>query len=110
MEMLIIKIGKKYFFLNKNKIDWIESEGSYLKIHTENKYYIIRMSLIDIESKLNSDIFIRINRSTIININKVKELTDTKQSTEFVVVLNNETILKWKRRYRKNFPETLLVK
>ena len=104
METIIVKIGRKYSFVNTDEIRWIESDKGYLRIVVEDNYYIVRMTLKEIIKKLDSVKFTRISRSKIINIFKIKEVIDSENANEFIVVLNDSTVLKWGRRYRNNFP------
>ncbi len=55
-------------------ICYIEAEGNYLKVHTSQKAYLIRHTLQSIEEQLDSDHFLRIHRSQLVNINFVKEV------------------------------------
>ena len=110
MDTIIVKVGKKYSFLKKDDIKWIESDNGYLKIYIEDKYHILLMTLKDFEEKLNSENFIRISRSNIINVLMVKEMIDSDKSNDFKVIMNDNTTLKWGRRYRNNFPDLLLLK
>ena len=110
MDTIIIKIGKRYSFIKVNDIKWIESDSGYIKIHSDTKNFIVRMTLQDFESKLVSENLIRISRSKIINMIKIKEVIDSEKSNDFTVVLNDNTSLKWGRRYRENFPTLPLIK
>lgn len=110
MDRIIVKAGKKYSFLKKNEIKWIESDNGYLKVHIDDNYYVIAMSLHEMENKLNSENFVRISRSKIINILKIKEVVDSEDSNNYTVTLNDSTVLNWARRYRNNFPNLLLFK
>ncbi len=106
MEKFLVKVGRNYHFFDKEEIDWIESDGNYLKIFIGDESYILRMTLKTVEQKLNTNFFMRINRSTIINTNRIKQLLDINKS-EFTVVLDNERTLKWGRHYKKNLSKFL---
>ncbi len=110
METIIVKVGKKYSFIKMDEIVWIESDKGYLKIHINNNYFTLKMTLHAIMKKLNSKKFIRVNRSNIINVFKIKEMIDSQKSNDYTVILNDNTKLKWARFYRKNFPSLLLLK
>ena len=110
MERIIVKVGKRYSFLNTDDISWVESDNGYLRIHIKDKYHVILMTLKEFQKKLNSENFIRISRSYIINILMIKEMIDSDKSNDYKVVLNDNTILKWSRRFRTNFPDLLLLK
>lgn len=110
MEMIIFKDGRKYYFVKRNEIKWIESCNGILKIHVNDKYFISKMTLQNLKEKLSSDNFIQISRSKIINLQNIKELINIGTSNDFDVILDDSTVLKWGRRYKKNFPELLLIK
>ena len=107
--MIIVKIGRKYSFIRTDEIKWIESEKGYLKIYVGNEHYLVTMSLKGIKKKLDSENFIRINRSNIINVSMIKEMIGSDNSKDYKVILKDKTVLKWGRRYRTNFPDRLLV-
>ena len=75
MEKFLVKVGRNYHFFDKREIDWIQSDGNYLKIFIGNNSYLLRMTLKTVEEKLNTNFFMRINRSTIINVNRIKKIT-----------------------------------
>ena len=110
METIIVKIGKKYSFLRMDEIKWVESDNGYIKIHIDDKYYLVRMSLQNFKKKLDSKNMIQISRSKIINTLKIKEIIDSDSSHDFTVVLKDDTALKWGRHYRENFPTLPLIK
>ena len=70
MDIMILKMGKKYSFVKGSDINWIESNKGILKIHVDKKYYIVKISLQELKSKLSSDDFIQISRSKIITFTK----------------------------------------
>ncbi len=106
MEKFLVKVGRNYHVFDKKQIDWIESDGNYLKIFIGEQSYLLRMTLKAVEQKLNTSFFMRINRSTIINVNRIKQLLDINKS-EFTVVLDNDRTLKWGRHYKKNLSRFL---
>jgi len=69
-----IKIGKSIFFIETNTIKYILASGSYIDIVTIEKTYTLRSSLNDILEKIGSSKFVRIHRSTIINIDYIDKL------------------------------------
>ncbi len=69
-----IKSNGKIILINKSDIKYITASGYYAEVFTSEKKYLIRESLSNLLDKLNSDLFIRIHRSTIINLDMVHEL------------------------------------
>lgn len=92
LSRILVKSSDRYFFINDNEIDWIESEGNYVRIHTGDKSYLIRETMINMEAKLDSDTFFRIHRSTIINVDKVKEMEPWFHGDYKVIMYNGEKL------------------
>lgn len=101
-DKLVIKSSGKIFFITKKEIVWVEAYDSYVKIHVGGKYHLVRESMKNIEEKLPENVFARIHKSSIVNINFIAEL-EPYFNGEFVVKLLNGTELKLSRSYRNNF-------
>ncbi len=106
LERIVIKEQGRIVFLDVNEINWIGSEGNYVKLHTKTKTYLLRETMDNLESKLNPQNFLRLRRSTIVRIAEIKELQPLFKS-EFVVVLKDGTNLSSSRRYRQNLDALL---
>lgn len=96
---LVIKSTGRVEFVNVSDVSWIGAEGSYVKLHTDSKSHLMRGSMKKLEQKLNPDDFLRIHRSTIINIHMIKELKPHFHG-EYVVILKTGARLKLSRNYR----------
>jgi len=108
MKKLLIKIGKSYHFLNEKSIDLIKSDRNYSRINYGEKSFLIRRTLCSLEEKLNSDRFLRINKSTIVNVEMIAYMKET-ENNNYIVVLNNKKTVKWGRRYREKIVKLLKV-
>lgn len=64
----------RIFFLRSEEIDWIAAAGNYVYLHSGGASYLIRATLKTIERKLDPERFVRIHRSTIVNIDSLREL------------------------------------
>lgn len=71
---LPIKSGNKICFIDINDIQYIEASGYYIEIVTEPKKHLLRETLSNIMEKLDLNYFIRIHRSTIINMGFLSEI------------------------------------
>lgn len=100
LSRILVKSSNRYFFLKVNDIDWIESAGNYVRIHSGDKNYLIRDTMINMEKKLDSDLFFRIHRSTIINVDKVKELEQWFHG-DYMVIMHSGEKLTLSRNYKK---------
>ena len=101
MNKILFKVGKNYLFVNKKDIDIVRAERNYVRIICDKKCYVLRKTLRSIEEKLDPELFLRINRSTIVNVEKINQLKET-ENNNYCVVLSNNEILPWGRRYREN--------
>jgi hypothetical protein len=103
-----IKVNGRIVLLNVDNVEWITSEGNYVSLHSKGKSYLLRETMDRIEKKLDPDAFVRIRRSTIVRIDRVKELHPASKG-EFEVLLQDGTRLSSSRRYRKNLQTVLRV-
>ncbi|HJU55613.1 MAG TPA: LytTR family DNA-binding domain-containing protein, partial [Pyrinomonadaceae bacterium] len=86
-------------FLPTEDIDWIEAAGVYVQLHAGSRKFLHRASLGELEASLDPHRFIRIHRSSIVNILCVKELFPHSHG-DYMAVLKDGTRLKLSRSYR----------
>ena len=91
-ERLIVKSGGRVFFVRTEDIDWVEASGNYVKIHAKGEAHLIRESMKNMEAKLDAKTFVRIHRSAIVNIDRIKELEPWFHG-EYVVIMRDGTRL-----------------
>jgi two-component system, LytTR family, response regulator len=99
LSRLIVKSAGRVCFIKTEEIDWIEAEGYYARLHVGGKSHLLRETLTNLESQLDQNRFLRIHRSTIVNLERIREL-QTHSHGEFTVVLTDGTQLKLSRGYR----------
>jgi two-component system, LytTR family, response regulator len=104
LERLVVKSVGRVFFLRTEEIDWIEAAGNYAKLHVGREGHLIRETMNGLESKLNPDKFLRIHRSTLVNIDRIKELHPL-FSGDYTVRLKSGTELTLSRNYRDRLLE-----
>jgi two-component system LytT family response regulator len=92
---LLVKSSGRIIFVRVNDIDWIEAYDNYVKLNVGGKAHLVRQTMNDLEAALNPEQFARIHRSTIVNLDRVKELHP--HLNEHVVVLRDGTELKLSR-------------
>ena len=105
-ERFVVKSGGRVFFLKNDEIDWIEAAGNYVRVHVGKETHLLRETMNAIAKKLDPVLFIRIHRSTFVNVEKIKELQPWFHG-EYVVILRDGTQLTMSRSYRNNLPELL---
>lgn len=104
LERLVVKSVGRVFFLKVDEIDWIEAAGNYVKLHAGREAHMIRETMNGIEAKLDPDKFLRIHRSTVVHIDRIKELHPM-FSGDYAVILRNGTELALSRNYRERLLE-----
>jgi two-component system, LytTR family, response regulator len=104
LERLVVKSVGRVFFLKVDEIDWIEAAGNYVKLHSGRDAHMIRETMNGIEAKLDPDKFLRIHRSTVVHIDRIKELHPM-FSGDYAVILRNGTELALSRNYRERLLE-----
>jgi two-component system LytT family response regulator len=103
-DRLVVKSGGRLFFLRSEEIDWIEAAGNYVRLHVGADAHLLRETMTSIEARLNPEVFFRIHRSYIVNIERIKELQPWFNG-EYVVILRNGTKLTLSRGYREKLQE-----
>jgi two-component system LytT family response regulator len=98
-ERIALKADRKIVLLRTAEIEWIEAAGNYVNIHTKGAAYFVRETMGSIEGKMPSDRFMRIHRSTIVNLDRIKELK-AGSNGEYLVRMQNGEELTLSRGYR----------
>jgi len=99
LERLAVKTSGRVIFVKLEDIDYIESAHNYVELHVDKQSHLLRETLNSIEARLPGEKFVRISRSIIVNIEKVKELQPLFYG-EYAVTLHNGARLTLSRRYR----------
>jgi two-component system, LytTR family, response regulator len=100
-ERLAIKTNGRVVFLNLDEIHWIEAAANYVRLNTAKEAYLFRETISRVSERLNPADFVRIHRSMIVNVRRIKELIPV-NSGEYVVVLHGGKELSCSRGYRSN--------
>lgn len=95
---LTIKDGGEFQFVRVADIRWIDAAGDYMCIHTANKTHIMRTTMKQLEATLDPDIFIRVHRSSIVNINYING-AQVYPNGEYLLTLEGDAQLKVSRSY-----------
>jgi two-component system LytT family response regulator len=94
-----VKSHGRVIIVNVAEIDWVEADGDYVSVHVGGKSWLLRETIAAAEARLALSGFVRIHRSTLVNIYRVRELLPLSKG-EFTVVLLDNTELKLSRNYR----------
>jgi two-component system LytT family response regulator len=100
---LAIKSGGRTVFLRREEIRCFEASGNHVKVRTADASYLLRETIKSLETRLDADRFVRIHRSTIVNVEHVREIRPW-YTGEYIVVMTGGRELTLSRGYRANLP------
>ena len=104
---LSIKDGDTITVIDESSIDWIDAAGDYMCIHVDGETHIMRSTLNDLLSRLDQQIFKRIHRSTVVNVNRIRQVQRHTKG-EFFLHLDCDHSLKASRHYKEVIKNLLL--
>jgi two-component system LytT family response regulator len=103
---IIFKSRGRILFLPVADIHWVGAEENYVRLCTGPETHLLRETMSHLESRLDSQAFLRVHRSFIVNLNYVKEVR-TEQEGESVVVMTDGQKVAMSRAYRSRILEWL---
>ena len=92
LKRIPVKSARGTTFVPTEEIDWISASGHYLELHIGNETHLIREKLSVIETKLDPQIFMRIHRSTIVNLDRIKSLHPMFNGDQLVILKNGREL------------------
>jgi two-component system, LytTR family, response regulator len=101
---IVFKSRGRILFLAVSEIRWIAAEENYVRICTQSETHLLRETMSRIEERLDPRVFLRVHRSSIVNLQYVKEVR-TDSDGEFVVVMINGQKVAMSRSYRSRIQE-----
>jgi len=99
---ILVKSGGKAFFIHPNEISWIEAQGNYVALHVGAQSFLVRQTINTFEKQLEPARFQRIERSTIVNLDAIREMLPAGRG-EYEIVLKDGAALKLSHTYRESF-------
>jgi len=106
LERLAIKSSGRVIFLKTEEIDWVEASDNYVTLHSGAETHLHRETLSALSGQLPPKKFMRISRSAIVNVDRIKELQPLFHG-EYVVILRNGAKLTLSRNYRSALHQLL---
>jgi two-component system LytT family response regulator len=103
---LTVRTGTRISFVAVEEIDWIEAEANYARLHSGGRTHLVRETMSGLEERLDPAHFVRIHRSTIVRVDRIREVEANAQG-EYVVILNDDTRLTSSRGYRRKLVELM---
>lgn len=105
-DRLVLKVNGRLVFMDVDEVDWIEAEGVYIRVHAGARSHLLRESLNTVEQRLDPRRFLRIHRSTIVNVGRIREVSPYFNGGA-IVILQDGKQLKLSRTYREKLTATL---
>ncbi|HKY41548.1 MAG TPA: LytTR family DNA-binding domain-containing protein [Pyrinomonadaceae bacterium] len=103
---VMIKVSGRVTLLKVDEIDFIEADGNYAKLHVGRKAHLLREKMHDLEERLDPAKFVRIHRSVIVNLDRIKEM-HPHFNGDYIVVLEDGRKLRLSRTRRENLEARL---
>jgi two-component system, LytTR family, response regulator len=103
---LMVRGAGRVLLVPVTDIDWIEAASNYARLHLGTKIHLLRETLGNLEAELDPDRFCRIHRSTIVNLERIKEIVPEARGDQ-VLVLHDGTRLDLSARHRETLEERL---
>jgi two-component system LytT family response regulator len=103
---LAVKGDGRVLFVRTEDVDWIEAMDNYVRLHVGRQTHLMRETLSRLEQRLPAQSFLRIHRSTIVNVDRIREVQPW-FAGDYVLILGDGTKLTTGRRYRGAVRELL---
>ncbi len=102
-----VKSEGSFIFLRFAEVDWIEAQGDYVKFHLGPKGCLVRMTMKVLERSIDPARFLRIHRSTFVNLDRIEKISPFRER-HYAVVLRDGTRLRISGAYRSRVREIYL--
>jgi two-component system LytT family response regulator len=106
VERFLVKDQGRSHFVAAADVEWIEAAGNYLKLHTAGGTHLVRATMKEIESRLDPARFVRVHRTSIVNVDRIRYLEPWSHGDQLMVLQSGEKVM-LSRRYRDRLPRTL---
>ncbi|HEY7546246.1 MAG TPA: LytTR family DNA-binding domain-containing protein [Blastocatellia bacterium] len=104
-EKFLIRSASRVFFVRADEIDWIEAADYYVRLHVGDHAHMLRETMAELEARLDPEKFLRIHRSAIVNLTRIREAQ--MKGGECILILNDNTQLKLSRSRREQIEKIL---
>ena len=100
LSRFVVREGERYLLVRTADVHAFEANGNYIRLRTDAGNYMVRMTMAELEKKLDPSRFARIHRSTVVNIDRIKEITPAWHG-DFDVHLADGARLRLSRNFRE---------
>ncbi len=106
-ERLLVAEDGRVTFLPAHDIEFVQSAGKYVKVFAQGHCHLLRQPMHEIEARLDPNQFVRVHRSSIVNVEQIVEMHPLFHG-DFELVLKRGTRLAMSRRFRSRFDRFLV--
>lgn len=99
---IVVRKDDRILFLTPDEVDWVEAADNYVRLHCGDQSHLVRKTMTEVEEELPGDRFVRIHRSTIVDLTRVRAL-ERREHGDYDVVLEDGT----RRRLSRSREEEL---
>ena len=103
-ERVPLKVEGRVLFLSPEEIEWIEADDDHARVHAGGRTYVVRETLSRFEERLPSGRFMRVHRSSIVNVGRIREIQPWFQG-DYVIILSDGSKVTTGRSYRQRLQE-----
>jgi len=93
-----VRANGEIYFIKADDVDWIDAEGNYVALHAGGRRHLVRETIKSLEARLDPAKFVRVHRSAIINLDRLRKLQPYFHG-EYVITLQDGTTLTSSRTY-----------
>jgi len=96
---IVVKDRDRFLVVKTSEVDWFESAANYVELHIHRRSFLVRITMNELQTQLKGTSFVRIHRSTIVNLDRVTEIRPSPHG-DFQVHLHDGHVLRLSRAYR----------
>jgi two-component system LytT family response regulator len=85
---LAVRVGERIVLPRVSDVSWFEADGKYIHLHIGNERLMLRHTMQSLEGRLNPELFVRVSRSAIVNVDHIRHLEPWSQG-DYVITLKN---------------------
>jgi len=100
----LVRDGDKEILLPVSEIDWIEADAYYSRIHVNGRHFMLRETITELNNKLDPTSFVRVHRSSIVNVERIREVY-REGRTDSSLVLKSGIVVKMSKQGRQRLVE-----
>jgi two-component system LytT family response regulator len=93
LNRIAVKNGTQTVFVRIEEVDYVESAANYAVVHTSTENHVLRETLTNLESRFPPRLFLRISRSTLVNLERVKSVQAGARGEYLVILQNGKQLL-----------------